>query len=121
MVAAQDVVQGHVRGEGGTPLASATVVIQGTRLGAIAGDDGQYRIALPAAQASGQTITIRARLIGYREHSTTVRLTPGTNVVDFVLEAAPVQLQGTVIVAEGQEKQKSQLGTSTQSVSADQL
>ncbi|HEX5180991.1 MAG TPA: SusC/RagA family TonB-linked outer membrane protein [Gemmatimonadaceae bacterium] len=120
VLAAQDVVQGHVRGEGGTPLANATVVIQGTRLGTIAGDDGQFHINLPSGEV-GQTVTIAARLIGYREHATSVKLSAGTNVVDFTLEAAPVQLQGMVVVAEGQEKQKSQLGTSTQSVSADQL
>lgn len=120
-LAAQDVVQGHVRGEGGTPLPNASVVIQGTRMGTLTKDDGQYRLALPEGIAKGQTVTITARLIGYREHAQTVNLAPGTTTLDFALEAAPVQLQGMVIVAEGQEKQKSQLGTSTQSVSAEQL
>ena len=120
VLAAQDVLQGHVTGAGGTPLPNATVYIQGTRLGAIAGSDGVYRIPLPTAEV-GQSVTITARLIGYRERSQTAKLTQGTNTMDFALEVAPVQLQGVITVAEGQQVQKSQLGTSAQAVSNEQL
>ena len=120
VVAAQDVLQGHVTGEGGTPLPNATVYIQNTRLGAIAANDGQYRIPLPTGQA-GQTVTVTARLIGYRERSTVVKLTTGINTLDIALEVAPVQLQGVITVAEGQQVKKSQLGTAAQAVSNDQL
>ncbi len=121
VLAAQDVVQGRVTGEGGAPLPNATVYIQGTRLGAIAADDGKYHIALPAGTAHGQAVVIAARLIGYREQTSTVHLTTGTTTVDFALQVAPVQLEGKIIVAEGQEKEKSQLGTDAQGVSSEQL
>ena len=120
VLAAQDVLTGHVTGEGGAPLPNATVYIQNTRLGAVAGSDGAYRIVLPSAEV-GQTVTIAARLIGYRERSQVVKLTQGTNTLDFALEAAPVQLQGVITVAEGQQVQKSQLGTSAQVVSNEDL
>src|SRR5690348_4263090 len=107
VLAAQDVITGHVTGEGGTPLANATVYIENTRLGGIAGSDGAYRIVLPAGEI-GQTVTIAARLIGYRERTQVVKLTQGTNTLDFALEVAPVQLQGVITVAEGQQVQKSQ-------------
>jgi len=120
VLAAQDVLTGHVTGEGGAPLPNATVYIENTRLGGIAGSDGAYRIVLPAGEV-GQTVTIAARLIGYRERSQVVKLTQGTNTLDFALEAAPVQLQGVITVAEGQQVQKSQLGTSAQVVSNEDL
>jgi len=120
VLAAQDVITGHVTGEGGTPLANATVYIENTRLGGIAGSDGAYRIVLPAGEI-GQTVTIAARLIGYRERTQVVKLTQGTNTLDFALEVAPVQLQGVITVAEGQQVQKSQLGTSAQAVSNEDL
>src|SRR5690348_3273716 len=120
VLAAQDVLTGHVTGEGGAPLANATVYIQNTRLGGIAGDDGAYRIVLPAGQV-GQTVTVIARLIGYRERSQVVKLTSGTNTVDLALEVAPVQLQGVITVAEGQQVKKSQLGTAAQAVSNENL
>ena len=88
VLAAQDVVVGHVTGEGGAPLPNATVYIAHTRLGGIAGADGAYRIVLPSGEV-GQTVTITSRLIGYRERSQVVKLTAGTNTVDFALEAAP--------------------------------
>ena len=120
VLAAQDVLTGHVTGEGGAPLPNATVYIQNTRLGGIAGSDGAYRIVLPSGEA-GQTVTVIARLIGYRERSQIAKLTPGTNTLDFALEVAPVQLQGVITVAEGQQVKKSQLGTSAQAVSNEQL
>ena len=113
VLAAQDVVTGHVTGEGGAPLPNATVYVQNTRLGGIAGADGVYRIVLPAGQL-GQTVTMVARLIGYRERSQVVKIASGTNTVDFALEVAPVQLQGVITVAEGQQVKKSQLGTAAQ-------
>ena len=100
VLAAQDVLTGHVTGEGGAPLPNATVYIENTRLGGIAGSDGAYRIVLPAGEV-GQTVTIAARLIGYRERAQVVKLTQGTNTLDFALEVAPVQLQGVITVAEG--------------------
>lgn len=120
VLAAQDVVVGHVTGEGGAPLPNATVYIQSTKLGAIAAGDGAYRIVLPTGEA-GQTVTIAARLIGYRERTQVVKLTTGTNTLDFALEVTPVQLQGVITVAEGQQVKKSQLGTSAQAVSNEQL
>lgn len=120
VLAAQDVVVGHVTGEGGAPLPNATVYIQNTRLDGIAASDGAYRIVLPSGEV-GQTVTMVSRLIGYRERSQIVKLTQGTNTVDFSLEVAPVQLQGVITVAEGQQVQKSQLGTSAQAVSNEDL
>jgi TonB-linked SusC/RagA family outer membrane protein len=119
-LAAQDVVVGHVTGQGGMPLPNATVYIQNTKLGAIAGTDGAYRLVLPNGEA-GQTVTVAARLIGYRERTQLVKLTTGTNTVDFALEVTPVQLEGVITVAEGQQVKKSQLGTSAQAVSNEQL
>lgn len=121
LLAAQTVIQGHVTGAAGTPLASASVVLQGTRSGAITGSDGRYSFTVPAAEARGQVATVSARLIGYRAKSTQVTLTGSTVTVDFQLEAAPVQLQGVIVTAEGQVKQKSQLGTDAQQLSNEQV
>lgn len=115
------VITGHVSSETGTPLGNVSVVIAGLRLGSLTSDNGQYTINVPAAQVAGQTITLTARLIGYREQSFQLRLTGERILQDFVLAASPVQLQGVIVMAEGQVQKKEQLGTDAQGVSTEQL
>jgi len=59
-------ISGRVTSDAGTPLASASVLLDGMGIGTITRDDGRYTIVVPAARANGQTASLVARLIGYK-------------------------------------------------------
>lgn len=77
----------------GSPLAGATVVLEGTRLGATTNGEGQYRID----KVKAGTYTVRARYIGYAALSTTVTVEAGEEVAtDFALEKSVQRLEDVV-------------------------
>jgi TonB-linked SusC/RagA family outer membrane protein len=121
LAAAQATITGRVTSEDGQPLPNASVVIQGTSLGAITRADGDYSLAVPASRTTGQTATLSARRLGYAAASVTITLVPGDIRQDFSLVAAPVQLTGVVTTALGFEREKSKLGTAQQQLSGEEL
>ena len=119
--AAQATISGRVTSETGQPLPNASVVLQGTNLGTITRETGEYSFTVPAARTTGQTATLSARLLGYAASSATITLRPGEIRHDFSLIPTPVQLQGVVVTALGMEREKSTLGTAQQQISAEEL
>jgi hypothetical protein len=70
-------ITGRVTVEGGTPLASANVFIEGLGLGTTTDEGGRYSFTVPGARAQGQSVRLTARRVGYTVRSTTVTLNPG--------------------------------------------
>ena len=58
-------VTGKVTAEGGAPVPFASVVLTGMGLGGSTREDGVYSISVPAARATGQTVVLAVRAIGY--------------------------------------------------------
>ncbi len=104
------VITGHVTTEEGTPLPSASVFIEQTREGTLTGQDGAYRLVVPAARANGQQVTLSVRLIGYRQASDTLALTGGTHTHDFSLVANPLRLGEVVVTGQGLSTTREKLG-----------
>ncbi|HEU6452935.1 MAG TPA: SusC/RagA family TonB-linked outer membrane protein [Gemmatimonadaceae bacterium] len=104
------VLTGHVTGEGGAPLPNASVFIEQTREGTLTGTDGAYRLVVPAARATGQQVTLSVRLIGYRQASDTLALTPGSHTHDFTLVANPLRLGEIVVTGQGLTTTREKLG-----------
>ena len=119
--AAQATISGRVTNETGQPLPNASVSLQGTNLGTITRETGEYSFTVPATRTTGQTAVLTARLIGYAANSATITLSPGEIRHDFQLVATPVQLQGVVVTALGMEREKSTLGTAQQQLTAEEL
>ena len=100
------VVEGSVSGtvteaRGGAPIASVTVFVDGTNLGATTRDDGTFRIAQVPAGAR----TIVARRVGYTPVRRSVTITDGQQTtVDFQLEAVAASLDAVVTTATGQQR-----------------
>lgn len=113
-------IRGQVLTEAGEPLSNASVIIVGTRRGALTSADGNYRIEYPEGKP-GQTVRVTARLIGYMPKTVVLTLAATPVEHTFTLEAAPVQLTGVIVTAEGQVKKQSELGTAAQAVSTEQL
>ena len=82
------------------PMASATVSVQGSSLGASTDAAGRYRIPLPDS-LRGTSITVVARRIGYQPTQRTVRVDADSLTLDFALRAAAVQLSEAVVTMDG--------------------
>ena len=114
-------VTGRVASDAGQPLAAAQVYVQSLNIGTQTREDGSYTLQVPA-RAAGTTITVGARRIGFQAASQQVAVRAGGPLtVNFTLSTAATQLTGVVVTALGLEREKSQLGTSLQSVSSEDL
>jgi TonB-linked SusC/RagA family outer membrane protein len=114
-------ITGHVTSDAGTPLASASVLIDGMGVGTVTRDDGSYSIVVPAARVQGQTVTLVARLIGYRPVSVPITLSSGHITHDFVLPAAPLKLGEVVVTGQGTTSTREKLGAVINTVDSSQI
>jgi TonB-linked SusC/RagA family outer membrane protein len=113
---------GAVRGkvteeETGAPIPSAQVTIDGTRLGALTGNDGTYRIAgVPAGSHM-----VRVARIGYAPQTRTVQVAEGGELVaDFTLAKRAAQLDEVITTATGEQSRRS-FGNVVATVKADSI
>lgn len=91
------VITGQVTAEAGRPLTGATVAITELNAGVQVNEAGRYTLLIPAARVNGQTVTLRARFIGYQPQSRTVTLRAGTQSQDFTLAIDPTRLSEVVV------------------------
>ena len=104
-------ITGLVTSDAGTPLASASVLLEGMSIGTITRDDGRYTLVVPAARATGQPATLVARLIGYKSVAFPLTLTAGAPIThDFVLGTNPLRLGEIVITGTGTSSSAEKLG-----------
>jgi len=103
----------------GQPLGQVEVAIPNMGLGGVTKDDGRYTIVVPAARVSGQSVTMVARLLGYRAQSAQVRIISGALTQDFELQANPLQLGEVVVTGAGTATQTEKLGNVRNTVSSD--
>lgn len=113
-------VSGTVTGESGQPLPSVQVAIPVLGVGSITREDGGFSFTIPAARSTG-TATLVARRIGLQQKTALITLGQGPVTQNFVLAASVSQLEGLVVTALGQTKERSQLGTAVQQVTSEQL
>ncbi len=118
-VAATGTIVGRVAdGKAGTAIAGATVVIEGTRHTATAGNDGRYRIA---GVAPG-TYTVRARYIGYAPGAASVTVSAGQEATaDFTLEKSAQRLDEVVTTGTVVPTQVKALPTPISVVTGDEI
>src|SRR5437764_2033837 len=97
--------------ETGAPLAEARVTIAGTALGATAGPDGRYTIAL----VPPGTYRLRAQLIGHTpvEVAGVVVTAGATATADFQLQLLAISLSEVVVVGYGTQARKDVTGSVT--------
>src|SRR6185503_7117031 len=112
-------ITGRVIGENGDALRAANVAIPELSLVVYVDADGNYRLVVPGARATGQQVALTARMIGRQSRSVPVRLNPGTTLTqNFQLPADPLRLQEVVVTGAGTESLVERLGTARASVDA---
>jgi TonB-linked SusC/RagA family outer membrane protein len=114
-------ITGRVTTEAGTALQGASVTIPALALGAYSNQDGRYSFTVPATRSTGQLVRVTARRIGFRAQAVNLTLSGGTLTQDFTLTATPTEISGIVVTALGQSREKSQVGTSVQQISSQEL
>ena len=120
--AAQEaIITGRVTNAQGAPLLGANVFIQAMNLGTATGTDGNYRLVVPSAQATGQSVALGVRLIGHRPQSRAVTLSPGTQEQNFQLEADPFRLQEVVVTGVSEATSRDKLTISVGQVTEEQI
>jgi outer membrane receptor protein involved in Fe transport len=111
-------VGGRVADERGAPVSGADVGIVGSTLGARTATNGTYVIENVPAGAH----TVRARLIGYRSQTASVRVTAGQRVTqDFTLAADPLNLDAVVVTGTATPRTKLESSNATTVLSAADL
>ncbi|HVH69296.1 MAG TPA: SusC/RagA family TonB-linked outer membrane protein [Gemmatimonadales bacterium] len=102
------VITGKVTGRQGEALGGAIVQIEELGSAVATTTTGTYTLTVPAERTKGQTVTLRARYIGYQAATRQVTLTPGTQSQDLELKFDPMTLDVVVVTgtAAGTELKK---------------
>jgi TonB-linked SusC/RagA family outer membrane protein len=119
---AQDaVVTGTVAGGQGEALGGAIVVIDELSIAVATTVKGSYTLTVPAAKVHGQTVTIRARYIGYAPTSAQITLNAGQASQNFTLKWDPFTLNAVVSTGVAEATDAKKLTVSVGHVDASQL
>jgi TonB-dependent SusC/RagA subfamily outer membrane receptor len=114
-------VTGRVTAEGGSPVPFASVVLTGMGLGATTREDGVYSISVPAARATGQSVVLSVRAIGYQSASQNVTLSPGTVTANVQLTVNPLRLGEVVVTGAGTASSIERLGAVVSTVKSEEI
>jgi len=90
VASAQQKISGTVKDVNGQPVIGASVMVEGTTVGAVVDMDGLYTLSVP------DNSTIVASCIGYADVK--VKVTAGREVYDFVLEEDTTFLDDAVVI-----------------------
>ncbi|HXN75087.1 MAG TPA: TonB-dependent receptor plug domain-containing protein, partial [Gemmatimonadaceae bacterium] len=113
-------VSGQVTGSGGAPVVGASVSIPALRAGAFTDDNGRYSFTAPAS-ATGTSVTLLARRLGFTPSSAQVSLNGSVVSQNFSLSAAATEITGVVVTALGLTREKSTLGTAQQQLTSAEI
>ena len=109
-------ISGRVTGEAGQPLVAASVFIPSLNYGTTTRTDGTYSFTVPANRATGQSVTLTSRAVGYRAQTVQITLTGGAITQNFTLVTAPAQLSAVVVTGAGTVSTRERLGNVINSV-----
>src|SRR2546421_742128 len=115
------VITGKVSGRQGEALGGALVLIDELGAAVATTTAGTYTLTLTADKTKGQTVTLRARYIGFQPGVKQITLTPGTQTQDFQLKFDPMQLEAVVVTGVAEATERKKLTFAVGSVDASQL
>ncbi len=115
------VITGKITNEQGQPVVGANVGLLNMGLGTTANSNGVYTITVPDDRASGQQATLTVRFIGMSPISRIIRLTPGSQNIDFAMKADPFRLDEVVVTGVSAATEQKKLTVSVAHVGEEQL
>lgn len=110
-------IQGRVLdARSGQGVVGASVIVQGTTLGAVTADDGRFRIG----NVPPGTHTIVVRRLGYAPHRQTVVVgAEQVALADIVLENAVISLDQVIVTGTAGAEQRRSIGNAVSTIRAD--
>jgi len=111
---AQLTVTGRVTDATGGAVVAASVLIDGTRVGTVTGDDGTYRLVVASPQPP---VVLLVRALGYKPQRFPLSVTTGQVTQDVRLERDILNLSQLVVTATRVETERASLGASLATVS----
>lgn len=118
---AQATISGRVLSEQGRALANTNVLIPELSISVATNTDGRYTIVVPAARANGQSVTLRARHIGFTPNAKSILLVPGAQTADFSLREDINRLAEVVITGVTGATEQTKVPFSVSTVNAEDL
>jgi TonB-linked SusC/RagA family outer membrane protein len=109
-------LRGTVTTTAGQPLGFAQVAITALGLGTQSRDDGRYTLSVPATLATGQSVIVTARALGYKAKTASIVLTPPLADLNFTLELNPLQLGEVVVTGAGTTREVEKIANARSSV-----
>jgi len=116
LVAQGATVTGIATGEGNTPLAGVSVLVNGMGIGSQTGANGRYSFTVPEGRVNNQTVTLTARRVGYLPQTRTITLTAGTITQDFAMVSTPLQLEQVIVTGAGTSQVRERIGSTINTV-----
>lgn len=101
-------ITGKVTSEFGQNIEGANVFIPELAISLPTTSEGNFTINVPAARAQGQLVNLRVRAVGYQPQARPIRLTAGTQTVNFTMRQDINRLDEIVVTGtvEGVERAK---------------
>jgi len=118
---AQATITGRVVSEQGRVLANTNILIPELNISVGTNSEGRYTIVVPAARANGQSVTLRARHIGFVPDSKPIALTVGAQTADFSLREDINRLAEVVITGVIGATEQTKVPFSVSTVNAEDL
>jgi TonB-linked SusC/RagA family outer membrane protein len=115
------VITGKITGRQNEALGGAIVQIDELGTAVATTTSGTYTLTVPADRTKGQTVTLRARYIGYSPATRQITLTPGTQAQDLELKFDPMTLDAVVVTGVAEATEAKKLTFSVGHVDASQL
>src|SRR6266568_5148042 len=115
------VITGKVTGRQGEALGGVIVAIDELSTAVATTVSGTYTLTVTPEKAKGQTVTLRARYIGYSPGVKQITLTPGTQTQDLELKFDPMTLDAVVVTGVAEATEAKKLTFSVGHVDASQL
>jgi TonB-linked SusC/RagA family outer membrane protein len=115
------VITGKVTSDLGEPIPGARISITNTNFSAGTNAAGVYTLTVSAAAATGRDAELMARAVGYRLKTAMIKLTPGSQTVDFVLASDPLHLEEIVTTGTAAATQTNKLTFTVGRVTEEQL
>ena len=115
---AQLTISGQVTDETGRGIPGAQVLIEGTTIGTLTGDNGAYKLSVNSPR-SGMSLLVRS--ISFKPGRHTISETTGAVTQDFRLARDVLELSQVVVTAARGETERSTLGTTIATVDGDEI